>query len=365
MKKKVSVILLGAIVLSLMFSGCIGQPPSPFPAPTPISPTYSTLPPTPTIHPAPKPPKRPLTPLTPKPTVTKMEFKGDIYVAIVMHSEDPHHKEYPDFRRDQSAYKEYREGLLRFAQMLHSYNLTFDFQPDWNFLEGARKWEDPELMSSTKNMNIIKYLQEELGVEIDPHSHENEGYNYADVAYLIQLLGATPSTVVGGHIYDPQSPAYQNWPRFEEALEGSKYPEARWKANILWGESSLHHVDDPIVSGVWKPKNPYNFFEHDEKGKLVTIGGYKRNLQGVKELVSKYLNGQIDKGKIYTATVFVGHSSMVREESRKRFEISIINELKELEREGLICITTLEKIAETWREKYMEKPNIYIEYLPK
>ncbi len=365
--EKLKLSLLVAFTVFMLVSGCLGQTAKPKP-----SPTKHTSPPT--IHPTKKPaasPSATASPTikpptsTPQPSKPSQKFKGDIYVAIVMHSEDPHHPAYPDFRTNKSAYIQYRQGLLKFAEILYNHGLKFDFQTDWNFLEGIRKWENQKLTSSTQGMNIIKYLHDVLGDEIDPHSHEHDGYNYADVAYLIQLLDTQPSTVVGGHIYNPKSPNYQNWPRFEETLKGLKYPEAEWKAEILWGESTVNHVDDPVVSGVWKPKDPYHFFEHSEKGKLITIGGYERNIEGVNELVSKYEKGELENGKIYTVNVFVEQSQAVSEDFRSFFEKTILNSLEKLESEDLIYVTTLEDIAKIWKEKYHEIPNIYIKYIPK
>ena len=40
-----------------------------------------------------------------------------------------------------------------------------------------------------RGVNVFRYLQDSLGVAIDPHSHEGSGYNYTDVAHLLGTLG--------------------------------------------------------------------------------------------------------------------------------------------------------------------------------
>ena len=323
--------------------------PAPPPSPKPRAPS-----------PSPKPKVKP-----PKPTGSRREEKRGclVYVSIVMHSEDAYHRLYPDFRVNRTAYIIYRRALVEFAEMLHSHGLSFDFQTDWNFLEGVRKWETSELMESTGGKNVIRYLQEDLGVSIDPHSHENEGYNYADVAYLIELLGARPSPVVGGHIFNESSPLYQNWPRFQEPIRGSKYPEASWRAEILWGESNPGHRGDPVVSGVWRPKVG-DFFTHDEGQRLVTVGKYTGNLQGVLELVAKIERGELPAGRIYTATVFLEHCTLTKPGFTEGFERTVVSKLLALQAQGKICVVTLPEVVEAWLTRYGGQPNIYLEKPP-
>ncbi len=286
-----------------------------------------------------------------------------VYVSIVMHSEDPYHRLYPDFRVNRTAYLAYRRALVEFAEMLWSHGLSFDFQTDWNFLEGVRRWETKDLMEDTRGVNVIVYLQS-LGVSIDPHSHESEGYNYADVAYLIELLGAEPSPVVGGHIFDESSPLYQDWPRFQEPLRGSRFPEAVWKARILWGESNPGHRGDPVASGVWRPKVG-EFYSHDESQPLITVGRYTGSLQGVLELIAKIERGELKLGRIYTATVFLGHSMLTKPGFIESFERTVVLKLLELQEQGKICVLTIPEVVQVWLTRYGGEPSIYLEKPPR
>lgn len=107
----------------------------------------------------------------------------------------------------------------------------------------------------------MKYLSENLSVSLDPHSHETGGYNYADIAYLLQnKLGVTPTKVVGGHVYD--GTGYQNWPKFLAAggLALSKYASEnstyKWSPQLLMGGATASHASDSHVSGLWRPSVP-------------------------------------------------------------------------------------------------------------
>jgi len=353
MKKKWPLPVMLIVVLSLMackFASIL--PSTPTPSPTPVPPT--SAPPTST-PPKPKPVLTPTKAL--KPPAGK-RGESDIYVSIVMHNEEPAHKAYPDFREDEAAYIQSRNNLVEFAEMLHSYGLPLDWQTEWNFLEGVRKWETDALKSNTNGKNVVRYLSEDLGITVEPHSHETEGYNYADVAYLIESLGVKPAPVVGGHIYDPNSPSYQNWPRFQEPVKGQKFPEAVWKADILWGEASPGHKNDPVVSGVWKPKVG-DYFTHDENQRLVAVGrlAYHTNFRGVLDLVQMAERGELKAGKIYTIAIFL-EQSQLNASFLKRFQRELM-QLKELQNEGKIHIVSLPEVVKIWRSKYNSEPNIY------
>ena len=119
------------------------------------------------------------------------------------------------------------------------------------------------MMATTGGINVLRHLRDTLGVRIDPHSHEGGGYNYSDVASLLDRLGVGGSTVIGGHIWDPSLPQFQQWDRFRGPVAGQRYPSAVWRGDILMGSGTPNHVNDPIVSGVWRPRDRSRYFEDD------------------------------------------------------------------------------------------------------
>lgn len=67
------------------------------------------------------------------------------------------------------------------------------------------------MTATTGGRNFLVVLRDDYGVAIDPHSHENGGYNYADVAWLLDDLG------VGGR---PSSAATSGTRRCRSSRDG-------------------------------------------------------------------------------------------------------------------------------------------------
>ena len=110
------------------------------------------------------------------------------------------------------------------ANLALTYGVPWSLQPDWKILQAALLYEDSALMQTTNDKNFLRYLKEDLGVVIDPHSHEGGGYNYTDVAHLLDSLGVGSTTVIGGHVWDPSLPQFQEWDRFRVPVPGEHYP---------------------------------------------------------------------------------------------------------------------------------------------
>ena len=45
------------------------------------------------------------------------------------------------------------------------------------------------------------------------------------------------------------------------------YPDASWRGDILIGSGTPNHVNDPIVSGLWRPQDRDHYFDDDPNGK--------------------------------------------------------------------------------------------------
>lgn len=279
-------------------------------------------------------------------TPTASSTSAPILMAVVVHSEDQYHPQTPDFLNDPPAYQSFRSGLLGFAEAMQARNLSWNFQSDYNFLEGVIHYEieqpDPGLLAATDGMNIIRYLHDKLGVEIDPHSHEHDGYNYADIAYLITQTGVEPSTVVGGHIYDPADATYQNWPRFQNPVRGSKFPAFTWQARLLMGAGSPSHVNDPLASGMWHPESEQSYFEDSPSQSLVCFGGYDHDVNHLSELAGWARAGLIDSSKIWTANLVLPHSSLAQPGYLEATVIPQLDKLVELQNQGTIGVVNFE-----------------------
>ncbi len=282
--------------------------------------------------------------------------QGIVHVVLFMHNEDSALGNFslPETR---DRYIRQRNGLVQFANMVRNNDVAFCWQSDWTFLEGVLRYEIPELMTTTNGKNLVRWLKEDIGMSVDPHSHENYGYNYADVAHLIDSLGVTPTSVIGGHIYDPYSEKFQDWERFRAPLYGEKYPHAVWNGNILMGSGTPNHTYDPAPSGIWRPKGKYEYWTDDPSGNITCVGQYTGDVAGVQELVNLYKSGQVPPGDILTASIYVGQSFPPG--AIQAYENDIVRPLLEMQERGEIRIVNFVELVDIWTEQYDERAHIY------
>ena len=279
-----------------------------------------------------------------------------LYVTVILHNEDGLAQGRPDYTADRSYYLQNRQLVKLLAETVIGKGATFNFQSDWNYLLAVAIFDSGEVTNNTAGKNIVRWMHEDLGVEIDPHSHENGGYNYADVAYLIEQLGVIPTKTVGGFLYyPPDNP--QGWEKHINGLWGEKYPTYFWRADILWGASGDSHQHDDKSSGIWRPKDRYNFYEHNPNQRLIYIGGCLNNTSGVTKLLDDISSGKAPKDGFYTATIMMIQDFMD--------ELSIaelgdfIDSLKPYVDEGRVCWATLSEMADLWKTEYGAQPFQY------
>ena len=272
-----------------------------------------------------------------------------IYVVLFTHIEDntpPGELGTPTSR---SAYEIWRNRLVQMGEMTLRSGVTWSLQPDWKILEAARLYEDASMTASTGGITLFRYLSETLNVVIDPHSHESGGYNYTDVAYLLDLLSAGGSTVIGGHIWDPSLPQFSHWDRFRIPVLGERYPTASWRGNILMGSGTPNHTNDPIVSGVWRPKSPSSYFEDDPTGNITAVGQWRDNISGISELTEHYQSGLVQTTCMLTASYHIKPGSL---NNLTKIETNVIAPLRSLQASGKVTLTDFTSLVTTWQSHF-------------
>ncbi len=279
-----------------------------------------------------------------------------VYVVLFMHNEDSALGDFNDPQTRQSYIRQ-RNGLVEFSRMLNSHGASFCWQSDWKFLEGVLRYETPQLMDSTNGKNLVRFMSEDMGITVEPHSHENYGYNYADVACLIDSLGVTPTNVVGGHVWDPYSGNYANWERFRQPLQGSHYPQALWEGKILIGSATPGHTNDPVPSGIWRPTDKYNFWTDDPSGNILCVGQYTEDMQGLLELIDLYDSGQIDTTNILTCC-FMTPQNMVPDFTTN-YEQNTLQPLLDLQDQGKIKLVSFTELVDIWKIRFNQKHHLY------
>lgn len=280
-------------------------------------------------------------------TTEESSFKQEpVYVSLVLHYEE-------DFTQNKGYFLRKRDELIEFAIFLFQNDLKLNLQPDWAFMQAIEDFETDEMRASTNNKNILRYLVEDLHHEIDPHAHEH-GYNYADVAYMISALGVTPSNIVGGFIVDPvEDSKYEN---FLEPIVANHF-NYTWQAEWLWGGGTAGHINDTHASGIWKPKAVDAFFVHDENAPIACIGKYMNSIDGVYELINLARAGEVEEGKMLTASIFIGQGTIAEMTQELKSQLPT---LKSYEDEGKLKFSPLSEVTQTWSNEYQAKGYIYI-----
>ncbi len=282
-----------------------------------------------------------------------------VYVMVTVRNKDPQFPGSADYAADKAAYQSYRAGVLEYAAYLEQNRVLWEWQHDWNFLQGVIEHEvlgqDPTLLAETGGDNVIEHLSQH-GAAIGLHSHERDGYNYADVAHLVRQTGVEPSPVVGGHIWDASSQAYSRWPRFADGIAGKKYGgQASFKAEVLMGGSTFGHQQEPKYSGVWRPASESDFHSHDPEGKLVAVGNWPVSMLG--ELLSKLQDGSLSG--MYVATFDTNSHALSTPGYIAQLEQRVFAQLLAYRDQGLVQFVHAEDIPGIWKSEYDEQAGIY------
>ena len=291
-------------------------------------------------------------------TGTTAATPGPIYVVVFTHIEDNTPSGTPGTAAARASYLQWRSRLIAMAESARGYGLQWVLQPDWKLLEAALLYEDATVTASTGGQNLLQYLRGSLGVAIDPHSHENGGYNYTDVAYLLNQLGVGGSTVIGGHIWDPGLAQFAHWERFRVAQSGEKYSYS-WRGDILMGAGTPNHTNDPVVSGVWRPSGPNSFFVDSPSGNITAVGGWKGNLTGIDELTGFYQDGKVASACILTSTYHVQPSSISSSSGLSSVERDVLSPLASMRATRQIEVTDFTTLVATWKSQFSGKGCAY------
>ncbi len=282
-----------------------------------------------------------------------------VYVVLFTHIEDNTPSSDLNTPQARIQYMNCRNGMIGMAKLAQKYSVEWSFEPDWKILLAALLFEDSAAMQNTNGKNFLRYLKEDLNVIIDAHSHEKQGYNYTDVAHLLDSLGTGGTTVIGGHVWDPSIPQFQNWDRFRVPVYGMKYPWAIWRGDILMGSATPNHVNDAIVSGVWRPKDRNNFYNDDPNGNIFCVGQYKDDVSGIPELINSYRSGKVQPDKILTASFHILPISITTAGGLQAIEDTVIKPLVAMRNRGEIILTDFTSLISEWKKRYNSVGHIY------
>lgn len=290
---------------------------------------------------------------TPTPGGGTASTPQPIWVVLFTHIEDNTPSGTIPSAANRTAYLRLRDALIDMGELAQRSGVKWSLQPDWKFLEAAREYERGSVLADrTGGLNVLQHLKNSLGVAIDPHSHENGGYNYTDVAYLLDQLGVGGSTVIGGHIWDPSLPQFQEWDRFRSSVSGQKYASYSWRGDILMGAGTPNHVNDPTISGVWRPRSRSDFFTDDPAGNIASVGAYKSDVDGITTLYNLYGAGTRTSACMLTASYHILPASLTASGGIAVVERDVIAPFASLKAQGKAELTDFTSLISTWRSRY-------------
>lgn len=275
-----------------------------------------------------------------------------VRVVLMTHIEDNTPAGTPWTVPYRNSYMNHRRALIDMAELCDSLGVKWTLQPDWRLLEAALVYEDSATRATTGGKNFLRRLAEDLGVAIDPHSHENGGRNYTDVAHLLDSLGVGGSTVIGGHIWDPALPEFQEWDRFRRPVRGQRYPNAWWRGDILIGAGTPNHVNDPKVSGVWRPRDRDHYFTHAADSNVVAVGSYGRLMSDVGELIGLYRDGTVPANRMLTFTTNLRPAVLLAPGGLASLVDTVFTPMLAWRDSGLVELTDFTTLVADWQSLY-------------
>jgi hypothetical protein len=275
-----------------------------------------------------------------------------VQVVLFTHIEDQTPAGTLGSATNRTNYLAVRNSLLQMAALARRYQMRWSFEPDWKILLAALQYEDSATTANTAGRNFLRFLRDSLGAAIDPHSHEGGGYNYTDVAHLLDSLGVGGSTVIGGHIWDPALPQFARWDRFRVPVNGLRYPHAVWRGDILMGSGTPNHTNDPTISGVWRPRSRDQYFEDDPAGNIACVGAFKGDVPGIAELGARYRNGQTPVTCMLTASIHIRPADIMTSAGLTAIENNVLRPLATMRDSGQIVLTDFTALVAHWRQAF-------------
>jgi len=253
-----------------------------------------------------------------------------------------------------------RLKLISLANYFQSNGITWNMQSDWRYLSSVLTKETVALMASTNNKNILRWMFEDKGVEMDPHAHESQ-FIYPDVVYLMDSIGLPESKVMGGSIYN-DSNGINVWTNLINGQYGLVFPNKFWQPDYMMGGGTPNHVDDLKYFGFWNPKDTAHYLVHDTTNHLRHIGvgceikikdtiSVPYILAQIHEVVDMVQSGQYPSNGFYLQTIFFEQGDL-NDSAFYNKVIEITDSVNAIVASGVAQWSTLKQTYQEWETAY-------------
>lgn len=298
-----------------------------------------------------------------------------------------------NYSQNQLQYAQYRVLVKQIADMVRTKGAKWNYQSDWNFIDGAIKYDRGD--ASTNSKNLFRWMAEDNNgrIQLDPHAHETDRYNYADVAKLLD--SASPvvksSKNVGGFTWNgPMArrtqfmsatviePGY-TWDSLGKGLRGRMFSNYTWKAEVILGGASYDfrvgrtsHGNDLNHSGAWRPRDTSSagYKNHTCTASLANLGvggdallTTSANVASDVSTVMANVRATIaamkaNKGKFFVMQIQTNQRDFSRAGYMDKIS-RIIDSVNVLVAAGQVKWATHGEKAALWKTLYNEQPNFY------
>jgi hypothetical protein len=121
------------------------------------------------------------------------------------------------------------------------------------------------------------------------------------------------------------------------------------------GSGTPNHVNDPIISGVWRPKDKNNYFVHDPDANIANVGAYKGTIECIDELVKIRESGFAGDDCMMTVSYHLKPSDINSPAGMKWILDSVITPLSKLQTDNIIKTTDFTSLVNEWKTEFAEK----------
>jgi hypothetical protein len=125
------------------------------------------------------------------------------------------------------------------------------------------------------------------------------------------------------------------------------------------GSGTPNHVNDPIVSGVWRPQDRYHYFVHDSAANIAAIGQFHGTIEDIRELDSLYRSGTVPPYFMLTSSYHIKPATITRAGGIAAIEDSVIRPVAALRDSGMVVPTNFTALVGTWQTSFNSRGYIY------
>ena len=135
-------------------------------------------------------------------------------------------------------------------------------------------------------------------------------------------------------------------------VSGERYPGASWRGDILIGSGTPNHDNDPKVSGVWRPRDRDHYFEHDPAANIVCVGGWKKSIASIAELIALRRSGAIPPDVMLTFSCNINPTTLGAPGGLAAVADTVFAPLVAWRDSGLVVPTDFTTLVATWETSY-------------